>query len=85
MPRKSSAITEPPSLYAQARRLQREYAKLKKRFLRSGSPEEKQRDAVNHANASGWNNPGPASDAEAKERWAARWLRHYAAELTRLG
>jgi hypothetical protein len=84
MPRKST-IANPPSLYTQARHFQREYTKLKKRFLRSGSIEYKQRDAANYANACGWNNPDTGADAAGKERWAERWLRHYADELARLG
>lgn len=78
-------VTPPPSLYTQARQAQREYAKLKKRYLRDGSPEAKRRDAVNYANGCGWNSPSPGADSAAKERWAARWLRFYNDELTRRG
>jgi hypothetical protein len=65
--------------YATARRLQREAAKLRKRFLSAvrNAGEIAKRDAVDFANSSGWSKPSPGADEAAKERWARKWLALY--------
>lgn len=67
------------SSYTTARRLQREGAKLRKRYLSPvrNAGEVAKRDAVEFANSSGWSNPSPGADEAAKERWARRWLALY--------
>jgi hypothetical protein len=67
------------SSLATARRLQREGKKLRKRYLSPvrNAGEIATRDAVDYANASGWNSPAPGADEAAKERWARRWLALY--------
>jgi hypothetical protein len=65
--------------FATARKLQREGNKLRKRYLSPvrNAGEIAKRDAVDYANASGWNNPFPGADEAGKNRWALRWLALY--------
>lgn len=67
------------SSFPTVRKLQREGKKLRKRYLSpvSNAGEIAKRDAVDQANAAGWNNPPPSADEAGKERWARRWLALY--------
>lgn len=73
----------------EVRRLQREGRALKKRFLaKRDTALVAIRDAVDYANASGWNNPSkhhdPAVQAKIAATWAANWLRLYRSKLDQL-
>lgn len=73
----------------EVRRLQREGRALKKRFLaRKDATLIAIRDAVDYANASGWNKPSrhpdPETQAKLASRWADNWMRLYKTKLDAL-
>lgn len=67
------------------RKLQREGRALKKRFIAKGDiARSALRDAVDYANACGWNNPSPGATVAQQTAWAGRWMDLFLAQRERL-
>lgn len=71
---------------ADVRRLQRAGKALRKRFLSvtKNAADIAKRDAVDYANACGWNNPSPGATEARSLAWARRWMELYRGQLGRL-